>query len=100
MPKQLPDMAYGAIRIISFDWTRFLRNRTPTTTTVSSVTWESVPSGISFASDSISSNVSQVTATMPTTNKGDYKIVMTATLSNGEIEPQYLSLKVVDYKSA
>ena len=98
MAKKYPNMAQGATRNISYNWTKFLRDR-GTSITVSSCTIISDPAGLSFSSVTITDDTTTATVTVSGgAREGCYNIKWTATLSNGEIEPKSIPLTVVEHK--
>lgn len=96
--RKYPEMARGAVRNISLDWSKFLRDR-GTSITVSSATVESDPPGLTFGTVQVSGNVSTVVVTVPQGQRtGQHYIKWTATLSNSEVEPKSVGMMIVEHK--
>ena len=91
--KNLKEKTDDSSRIVNLDFSAWL----PTGVTVSSVTWESDPTGLTFSSESLASNIATVTISGGYYNN-KYKAKCQATLSNGEIEERSLDIKVVEHK--
>ena len=80
----------------TIDWTK----RLPTGASVSSVAYAADPTnGLTFSSNSVSSNVSSITITADKTEK-EYYIKCSPTLSTGSISPVSIRIKVVKHKPA
>ena len=98
--KSYPTQAQGSIRTISYNWTKFLRDR-GSSITVSSATVEADPSGPTFGSVTTSSPTTSVTMTVPSSCwEGVYMIKWTATLSNGEKEVKSIPIQIVEHKTS
>ena len=89
-----PALATSGTDTHTVDWSK----RLATGVTVSSVAYATDPtSGLTFSSNSVSSNISTVTITANTVEQ-EYLIKLTPTLSAGSISPITVKLKVVDNK--
>jgi len=91
--KSVKEKTDDSARIVNLDFNAWLA----TGVTVSTVTWASDPVGLTFGSESLSSNVATVTISEGRFNQ-NYKAKATATLSNGEIEERSLTIRIVEHK--
>lgn len=91
-----PHLATEGTDTYTMDWTK----RLPSGASLSSVAYEADPtSGLTFASNSVASNVSSIAITADTTER-EYYIKMTPTLSTGSISPVSVRIKVIKHKPA
>lgn len=82
--------------VYSLDWTK----RLPSGSSLSSVTYTTDPlTGLTFSSNSVSSNISTVTITADKADT-DYWIKLTPVLDSSDISPVSMKLKVVKHKEA
>lgn len=94
MAKIWPSLATESTDTFGIDWTKLL----PSGKTVTSVAYESFPSGLTFSDAQISGNISTVDITA-NEQQGDYFIKATPTLSSGSISARSLMLPVVQHKN-
>lgn len=92
-----PAKTANASRLYSVDWSQFLESRTPATAALSAVTYVSDPTGLMFSGQAISGDVASVTISAGIAGVV-YRIIMKATLDNGEIEERSVELPVVRHK--
>lgn len=91
--KVLRQKTDDSTRTIDVDWSAWLASGV----SVSSVTWESDPAGLTFSSESLASNVATVTISEGNYNRR-YKVKCQATLSNSDVEERSFDLEVVNHK--
>ena len=91
--KVIREKTDDSTRTVSLDFNAWL----PSGVTVSSVTWESDPTGLTFSSSSLASNIATTTISAGAVNQ-KYKVKCQATLSNSDIEERSFDLSVVSHK--
>ena len=91
-----PALATEGTDTNTIDWSK----RLATGITVSSVAYAATPSnGLTFSSNSVTSNISTITITADKT-ENEYFIKCTPTLSAGSISPISIKLTVIEQKLA